>query len=639
MIRDISFLETLTSLEALHLVSTIFAFGIHSVNLADFSNLSLDKEGINCHILERLTDLKFLRINHSDIVDGNFLEKLTKLESLDLSNNLLSDIRFLENLIELSSLDLSDNQISDASFLEKLTNLKDLELRNNKLSNIDFLKCLKNLNRIDLSVNEISDISSLEYFFGNKGLQIVTKDVMVTGEGEMLAVGEINVDDNPLTNPPIEIVKKGNAAILEYFRQKEKSGSKPLLEAKMVLLGEGRAGKTSLACRMMGKDLPKQEDRTQGVDIEIGAYRFPVEEGEFVLHIWDFAGQDKYKPLHQFFYTEGAVYVMVADSGNAQTDFADWFETAEMFGGEGSPLLLALNEFREGMGMGVFDEEKWRKQFPKLIKEVRLVNLLSEKGLPALTKDIQHLANQLPHTRMEYPANWANIRAELEKRRNENYLSLAEYLKICKDLDLPERESALILSSVLHQIGVCLHYQKSELLRQHVILKNEWATDAVYKILDDPIVIDEKKGFFDWSDLRRIWSNDSYVDMQPQLLELMCEFKMAYPLPNQKEYVTPFLLPGTAPQDWDFPAGEAIEVRVEYEFLPKALLTQFIVSRHTDIDRGRTLVWREGVVLRHHRAGVENQIAGPRCLPNPGPRCGKAGFAHRHPKNLARPAR
>ncbi len=366
----------------------------------------------------------------------------------------------------------------------------------------------------------------------------------------------------------------------------------------MVLLGDGRAGKTSLACRMLGKELPRQEDRTQGVDIVIGEYHFPVEEGAFALHIWDFAGQDKYKPLHQFFYTEGAVHVMVADSGNAQTDFADWFETAEMFGGEGSPLVVALNEFRPGMGMGTFDEEKWRKQFPKLIKEVRLVNLLSRSGFPQLEKDIRHLANQLPHTRTEYPANWANIRAELERRRDENYIPLKEYLDICKRLDLPERESALILSGILHRIGVCLHYQQSELLRQHVILKNEWATAAVYKILEDPSVADVKKGFFDWNDLRRIWSDESYQDMQPQLLALMCEFKMAYPLPNQKEFVTPPLLPTAPPSDWEFPAGDTVEVRVEYEFLPKALMTQFIVSRHPDIDRGRTLVWREGVVLR-----------------------------------------
>lgn len=40
-----------------------------------------------------------------------------------------------------------------------------------------------------------------------------------------------------------------------------------------------------------------------------------------------------------------------------------------------------------------------------------------------------------------------------------------------------------------------------------------------------------------------------------------------------------------------------MELYIEYEFLPKALLTQFIVSRHADIANERTLVWRHGVVL------------------------------------------
>ncbi|WP_421794931.1 leucine-rich repeat domain-containing protein [Haliscomenobacter sp.] len=587
-ISDASFLEKLTGLTTLYLSYNQISDASFLEKLTGLTTLYLSSNQISdASFLEKLTGLTTLYLSSNQISDASFLEKLTGLTTLYLSSNQISDWRFLEKLTGLTTLDLSSNQISDASFLEKLTGLTTLDLSNNQISDASFLEKLTGLTTLDLSYNQISDLEPL--------LTLIKKGVPVTlekyGDG-------INLHENPLINPPITIVEQGNPAILEYFRQKEKAGIKPLLEAKMVLLGEGRAGKTSLACRMLGKELPKQEDRTQGVDIVIGEYRFPVEEGEFVLHIWDFAGQDKYKPLHQFFYTEGAVYVMVADSGNAQTDFADWFETTEMFGGEGSPLLVALNEFREGMGIGAFDEEKWRKQFPKLIKEVRLVNLLSQNGFPALEKDIRHLANQLPHTRTEYPANWANIRSELERRRDENYISLKEYLDICKQFDLPEREGALILSGILHRIGVCLHYQKSELLRLHVILKNEWATAAVYKILEDQTVAEVKKGFFDWSDLRRIWSDDSYQDMQPQLLELMCEFKMAYPLPNGKEFVTPPLLPSTSPHDWDFPVGEAIEVRVEYEFLPKALMTQFIVSRHTDIDRGRTLVWREGVVLR-----------------------------------------
>ena len=288
---------------------------------------------------------------------------------------------------------------------------------------------------------------------------------------------------------------------------------------------------------------------------------------------------------------------MVAESGNARTDFDDWLQTAELFG-EGSPLVVVLNEFRDGIGFGSFDRELWQKRFPTLLKEVFSVNLGTLRGFGELEHAIRLLAQSLPHTRYPYPKNWADIRRVLESRRGENFISLQEYLKICKENQLPEKESALILSQVLHKIGVCLHYQKSDLLKQFVILKNEWATEAIYKILDDATVAEEKKGFFDRDDLARIWSDDEYSEMRPQLLELMQQFKMAYPLPGGQQFVTPPLLPPAPPEDWAWPEAEALELYIDYEFLPKALLTQFIVSRHYDIDRGKRLVWRNGVVLR-----------------------------------------
>ena len=595
-ISDGQFLENLTNLTSLNLSGSQISDGQFLEKMTNLTSLNLSGSQISDgQFLEKMTNLTSLNLRGNQISDGQFLEKLTNLTSLNLRGNQISDCRFLENLTNLTSLDLSGNQISDGQFLENLTNLTSLNLSSNQISDCQLIQNLTNLTSLNLTDNQITDLTPLRYLIEAKGLEIewgVTLFSFFSGKNT------IDITNNPLTTPPIEIVKQGNAAIREYFRQKDKAGSRPLLEAKMVLLGDGRAGKTSLACRLLGRELPRQEDRTQGVDISIGEYRFPVAEGEFVLHIWDFAGQDKYKPLHQFFYTEGAVYVLVADSGNAQTDFADWFETAQMFGGGEGPLLVALNEFREGMGRGAFDEQRWRVQFPKLIKEVGLVNLLTRNGLPQLEHNIRHFASQLPHTRTEYPNNWANIRAELERRRDENYIPLAEYLKIAREYGIPERESALILSGVLHRIGVCLHYQQSSLLRQYVILKNEWATAAVYQVLEDPTVAEQKKGFFNESDLQRIWSDDRYQDMQPQLLALMQEFGLAYPLPNQKDFITPPLLPNTPPSDWAFPEADAIEIRVEYAFMPKALITQFIVARHPDIDRGRTLVWREGVVLR-----------------------------------------
>lgn len=583
--------------------------------LETLGTLDLRNNKINdCRILEKLTNLETLFLSENNIREGRslaslkklkilylravkiqdwaFLEDIPGINTLDLGANQISDIGFLKNLNSLNKIYLSSNQISDGRYLESLSDLSTLVLRANQIKDVSFIEKLRKLTKIDLTDNKITDLSALKFFIKERQMKVVWKEWFHT------YYGEINVKGNPFLNPPPNIVQKGNLAIFDYFSQKEKTGIEFSLEAKLILLGDGRAGKTSLANRLVGKPLPSETDRTEGIDISIGEYKFLLVDGRtFKLHIWDFAGQDKYKSLHQFFYTEGAVYIFVVDSGNAGTDYDDWFQTAKLFG-EGSPVLVVMNEFREGIGYGLYDPEYWQKQFPNLLKEHFVVNLRSEKNLPALVKSIQHFAQSLLHTQMEYPKNWAAIRQELEQRQGENFISFQEYLKICKENDLPERDSALILSSILHKVGVCLHYQQSDLLRQYVILKNEWATDAVYKIMEDKQVAELKKGFFDWNDLRRIWSDDTYNEMRPQLLELMQKFKMAYPLPNSQEFVAPPLLLPAPPQGWVFPKYKSLELFIEYEFLPKALLTQFIVSRHSDIDEGRTLVWRNGVVLR-----------------------------------------
>ncbi len=535
--------------------------------------------------LDKLTQLDDLRVGRNELSDLPGIEKLTELTRLDISGNHISHIRGFENLTKLEWLFAYRNEIEDISPLADLTNLEYLFLLSNKLTDISSLKKLTKLKLLWISSNQLTEFPE---FLLKLDRPIVWENS--SSEKKICAAG------NPFTDPPPEVIKRGNEAIREYFEQKGK-GSESLNEAKLILLGDGRSGKTSLANRLLKKELPKEEDRTKGVDIVIGKYSFPMANGEdFKLNIWDFAGQDKYKTLHQLFYTESSLYVMVAESGNMTTDFDDWFQTASLFG-EGSPLILILNEFREGIGMGSFDVKQWKKQFPELLKEVITVNLRTKDNFENAEKFIQFLAQTLPHTKYAFPSNWAAIRRVLNERRDEQYISLKEYLKICTENNLPERESALVLSSVLHKVGDCLHYQKSDLLNQFIILKNEWATDAVYKILDDPVVAEEKRGFFDPADLKRIWKDHEYADMRPQLLELMKQFKLAYQLPGKEEYVTPPLLPPGRPTDFDWPELDSLELYIDYDFLPKALLTQFIVSRHADIARERTLVWRNGVVL------------------------------------------
>jgi internalin A len=609
-LAEIKGLENLNKLIYLNLSSNSIPEIKGLENLIQLTYLNLSSNLIpEIKGLETLAQLNYLYLPANSITEIKGLEALTRLTELDLSQNRLAEIKGLEKMTQLKELYLSGNQSAEIKGLGKLTQLTHLDLSDNGITEITGLESLAQLIELQLSGNKITKTKGLQTLVNLNKLLLENNSIIEIPE-QLLEVGQpiswtttydgesgIYIGGNAIMTPPLDIVKQGDEAIREYFKQLKKSGAERLNEAKLILLGDGRSGKTSLANRLLGKELPKEADRTVGVDIVIGAYNFPLANGkDFKINIWDFAGQDKYKTLHQLFYTDSSLYVMVAESGNMTTDFDDWFQTAELFG-EGSPLVLVLNEFKAGIGMGSFDSTHWKKQFPELLKEVFTVDLGTKQNFPAVEEYIRLLAQTLPHAQSPFPANWAAIRRILNERRNEQYITLKEYLEICKGNDLPERESALILSSILHKVGDCLHYQKSGLLKQFIILKNEWATDAVYKILDDSVVASKKCGFFDMKDVERIWHSDEYRDMRPQLLELMKQFKLAYQLPGREEFVTPPLLPPGRPENILLPNLDSLELYIEYEFLPKALLTQFIVTRHTDIAEGRTLVWRHGVIL------------------------------------------
>ena len=74
---------------------------------------------------------------------------------------------------------------------------------------------------------------------------------------------------NPLKTPPLEVVNKGIKAIKEYFRQIRDEGTDYIYEAKLLIIGEGGAGKTTLAKKIENPnyELDSNEKSTEGIDI------------------------------------------------------------------------------------------------------------------------------------------------------------------------------------------------------------------------------------------------------------------------------------------------------------------------------------------------------------------------------------
>ena len=106
-----------------------------------------------------------------------------------------------------------------------------------------------------------------------------------------------------------------------------------------------------------------------------------------------------------------------------------------------------------------------------------------------------------------------------------------------------DEHGARRLSEYLHDLGVFLHFQKNPLLRRLVILSNEWATEAVFAVVNDRGVR-RQKGRFTQDDYERFWGAAEYQDRHPELLQLLEQFEFSYRLDGpEPAWLVPQLLP------------------------------------------------------------------------------------------------
>ncbi|MBC3831688.1 hypothetical protein H8K33_09225 [Undibacterium amnicola] len=551
-VRSLSPLSTLDALELIVLDST------RVNNLASLHNLR---------------ELQQLSVNFTNIDDLSPLSSLSKLRALRVSFTKVSDLIPLSYLTALLHLSINSTRVTDLSPLSSLSELRTIRLDSTRVRDLSPLSELSSLRSLNLDNTFVNDLSPL-------------RKMLERGSGVFTNIqGDITVANCPLTIPPIEIVFQGNEAILSYFREREAGEVDHLYEAKMLILGEGGAGKTSLLRRLYqpSESLPAEQESTKGIDI----YRhdFPLENGRiFRLNVWDFGGQEIYHATHQFFLTRRSLYLLLDDTRKdhksvSDPGFKDWLDLIEMFG-DNSPALIFQNE-KSGRSKAI-GMDGITARYP-LVKDCFKGNLENAYAADLLRQAIADYAANLPHIGEELPAKWIKVRTEIEERAQQvAHISQQEYFAIYGRHLSFDRVKALHLSRYFHDLGVFLHFQDDPLLARTVILQNTWATHAVYRVLDDEIV-KARHGLFDRDDCVRIWRDSEYVDMHPELLALMQRFELCYLLPHSRTptWFAPQLLMPDKPQALiGWPQMGDLVVRFRYEFMPKGIVSRLMVRQH-----------------------------------------------------------
>jgi|GEM_PF-285658 len=587
----------------------------------------------------QLTALQFLAINGTHLTTlPPEIGQLTALQSLELSSDDLTTLPpEIGRLTVLTELYLSLKQLkalppeigrltalknltlwgSELTVLppeiRHLTVLTNLLLWNSKLTflppEIGQLTALRFLNlhsncltTLPLEIGQLTGLWSLD--LSNNQLTALPPEI-----GQLTNLWSLDLRNNPGFPLPPEILEKTGDAqtIIHAYLDYLAGQTRPLNEVKLVFVGEGSVGKTSLVNRLLHDTFEANSDKTGGIAIhrwEIGcqssvvgnqqnsesASKIEDQISKIRVNVWDFGGQEIMHATHQFFLTKRTLYVLVLDSrySEAENRLDYWLTLIRSFGGD-SPILVVGN--KTDQHPLDLDRRGLLAKYPTVREPILETSCATGAGIADLRAAIAGQIAQMPHVADPVVNTWFEVKAQLEQT-DADYIPYADYTRICREKSVDNPDSQRVLLGFLHDLGVVLHFPDPRLETTN-ILNPEWVTRGVYHILNTRLPFAEP-GILTWDMLARILDDESYQEKRMFIVDMMQKFELCYELPDRKDtFLIPDLLPKEVPGTgaWD----EALAFEVHYPVLPGSILTRLIVRMHRLI-KDRT-TWRAGVLL------------------------------------------
>lgn len=506
----------------------------------------------------------------------------------------------VRELRDLAGLDLSNNELRDLpEWIGELSQLSFINLTKNKLQDLP---------------ESVGSLRELDYLLLDENqLQMLPE----TLQGSNVRI--LSLSGNPELHLPESVrsqVFEPQEILRYYFESRDEKGQ-PLLELKLLLVGRGKAGKTTLVKRLAGEEADANESETHSIAIR----ELPLEcsRGRVRTRAWDFGGQEILHSTHQFFLTERSLYLLVLEprTNSAPRDAEYWLKLIETQG-DGSPVIVVLN-WSHGHRWQV-DKVKLRRKFPFIVDFVSTDALYGE-GIDKLQQTIVNTVEERMHdVWLPFPKRWREIKNAVT-HVEENFLTYEQYTELCAKHGETDPAAQSDLANILHALGLVLYFGKDPRLHDTRVLNPRWVTGGVYAVIrarsvrendgqlaasDMPLVLQEAEA------QKVIHAADYPAETHSFILELMRAFQLCYASEEEQSeagepakpvrYLVPELLPEFEPEI-DEPWEQApVRLRYRYEVLPPGLLPRFIVRTHALSDGAPH--WRHGVVLRHGDAAV-----------------------------------
>jgi len=550
------------------------------------------------------------------------------LNSLYLPNNKLKSLpENIGHLANLTALWLSNNGITElpATFSE-LTSLEILQLNSNHIQklphNIDRLRNLTSLavaenflTTLPESIGKLGDLAKLNVS-GNKlaglpngtsklsrltTLQVANNRLRTLPDClvELPLLTDLTVAGNPLVSPPPEIVAGGAESMLEFLRERAQ-GSEAQWVSKLLVVGEGGAGKTSLVKALAEDPHDPVEPSTHGLMIRDLELDHPQQaDVRMRLSAWDFGGQQIYHATHQFFLTNRSLFVLLwnARLGWQQGKLHYWLDIITARAPESPIVLVATHIEDRPVDLPLAE---LRAKYPNIVASVHVDNA-SRGGTEELRELLAQQAAELPLMGSEWPTTWLAA-ADAVRATADKHITPARMWEIMSEAGVEDAKRQSFIARALHELGDILYYAEDPELSEIVVLRPAWVNDYISRVLDSAEVAD-RHGLLTREHLNDLW-RDLDKGIRDHFLGMMDKYDLSYRVDQSRAGDLSLVVerlqwnPPDYEQEWEEirqrPDSREIKVVYQLNTTPPGIPTWFIARSHRF---SRDTHWRTGALL------------------------------------------
>ena len=374
---------------------------------------------------------------------------------------------------------------------------------------------------------------------------------------------------------------------------------KPIRECKVIFLGEGGSGKSSLIERMINDTFEKGKLPTEGIRMQT----WPIEIGEesMRLRILDFGGQEIMHAMHRCFMTRSTVYVLVCEGrqdGDIDREAGKWLETIQSLAPD-CPVILALNKADENKNISV-NETNLKAINPGLRKPVETSAKWEQvRGTKSLFEAIKNAANDVQDS-LEINAEILGLKQALETME-QDYITDEAYKELCRRHDVNDEEFQKKLLNLFGELGICYFYESDAINRRlegFRVLNPAWLTNGIYRL----ILRTPQSGILSHSDIKSTLAAADPNDVVPDIvytpdetefiLHVMRKFEISHHMEGDKELI-PLKMTKTTPEKAsDYDTFSSLHLSWKAGYLPNTIVHRLMIHKYKELDLN--CMWRNG---------------------------------------------